>query len=699
MFFIRLFIISLICNSVMISTLHGAKVDLKMSNDKLSRQCEGLNQEDCRINSDCEWITQIDPNGDMQEFCIDSNTFNDDGGLSEECYELENTLDCLSAGCEWSQTEGCFNPDDSEEEHFEDECRYFENEEECLTAGCEWSDDGCYGNWNDEEEDHGDGPPECLLDCEGIEYINPGENPYETCDWIISNFGPNNFMNSCAEDCDDETMMEINEYMELCFQCLADNNCDDIFNDEDEEDEEGECSLITNPFECFAIGCEWVGGNLPGVGYCTDGANDDGGWQDDGGDDGNTEDCFGLSQDECVENENCDWVSNDPSGNFGICIEFDGNDDGGWQDDGGWDSSCSDLLQDECTENPECDWSVVVTPNGIFEICIESNGLDDGGWQDDGGDDGDDYECSDLGYEDCEYLDFCEWISDSDNPNSMGFCIDAGGPSPCSDFNEEDCNWFDECIWTDQGCQDYNWDEECDSTLICGEAITCWDNGLLYPTTCGPENCDEPIGECDDNDDCVDSDSSLAYLELEDVIGYQGNEVVVPMYLRSSQSVGGVQFKLFNSVGAVPAGINSLNDCFTANYNDSEEAYIGIVFSLEGCSYPANEETHIVDLIFEISPYVPIGVDLELDFDYTIVADSDGIEVPSCGIGSSIQVGMLGDVNSDGEINVLDVVSMVSFALESDYPNDIEFWSSDINGDGTINVLDVVQLVSTILNG
>ena len=56
-------------------------------------------------------------------------------------------------------------------------------------------------------------------------------------------------------------------------------------------------------------------------------------------------------------------------------------------------------------------------------------------------------------------------------------------------------------------------------------------------------------------------------------------------------------------------------------------------------------------------------------------------------------------MNSDGEINVLDVVSMVSFALESDYPNDIEFWSSDINGDGTINVLDVVQLVSTILNG
>jgi hypothetical protein len=36
---------------------------------------------------------------------------------------------------------------------------------------------------------------------------------------------------------------------------------------------------------------------------------------------------------------------------------------------------------------------------------------------------------------------------------------------------------------------------ECDPDLICGEAITCSD-GLLYPTTCGPANCDTPIGVC-----------------------------------------------------------------------------------------------------------------------------------------------------------------------------------------------------------
>ncbi|MEJ7735137.1 MAG: hypothetical protein WKG00_38860 [Polyangiaceae bacterium] len=35
----------------------------------------------------------------------------------------------------------------------------------------------------------------------------------------------------------------------------------------------------------------------------------------------------------------------------------------------------------------------------------------------------------------------------------------------------------------------------CDPTLLCGDALTCV-NGDLYPTTCGPANCDLPIGAC-----------------------------------------------------------------------------------------------------------------------------------------------------------------------------------------------------------
>ncbi|MCU0689996.1 MAG: hypothetical protein MUF54_01210 [Polyangiaceae bacterium] len=42
---------------------------------------------------------------------------------------------------------------------------------------------------------------------------------------------------------------------------------------------------------------------------------------------------------------------------------------------------------------------------------------------------------------------------------------------------------------------------QCDPTLICAQAITCVD-GQQYPTRCGPKNCDEPIGPCEDAPQC-----------------------------------------------------------------------------------------------------------------------------------------------------------------------------------------------------
>jgi hypothetical protein len=59
---------------------------------------------------------------------------------------------------------------------------------------------------------------------------------------------------------------------------------------------------------------------------------------------------------------------------------------------------------------------------------------------------------------------------------------------------------------------------------------------------------------------------------------------------------------------------------------------------------------------------------------------------------------MVGDVTSDGEINVLDVVSLINFILFVEEPNDYQFWAADVNSDGSLNVLDVVLLVDLILN-
>lgn len=61
--------------------------------------------------------------------------------------------------------------------------------------------------------------------------------------------------------------------------------------------------------------------------------------------------------------------------------------------------------------------------------------------------------------------------------------------------------------------------------------------------------------------------------------------------------------------------------------------------------------------------------------------------------------GVLGDINVDGAINILDVVIMVNFILGSQIPTDVEFSSSDLNSDGILNVLDIIQLINIILYG
>ena len=58
---------------------------------------------------------------------------------------------------------------------------------------------------------------------------------------------------------------------------------------------------------------------------------------------------------------------------------------------------------------------------------------------------------------------------------------------------------------------------------------------------------------------------------------------------------------------------------------------------------------------------------------------------------------LLGDVNADESINVLDVVQLVNIILSGIEPSGYQIIVSDINLDGSINVLDVVQLVNIIL--
>ena len=61
------------------------------------------------------------------------------------------------------------------------------------------------------------------------------------------------------------------------------------------------------------------------------------------------------------------------------------------------------------------------------------------------------------------------------------------------------------------------------------------------------------------------------------------------------------------------------------------------------------------------------------------------------------EVELYGDVNFDGTLNVLDVVEIVGFVLNTTTPTEEQLLTGDMNQDGILNILDVIALVSEIL--
>ena len=74
---------------------------------------------------------------------------------------------------------------------------------------------------------------------------------------------------------------------------------------------------------------------------------------------------------------------------------------------------------------------------------------------------------------------------------------------------------------------------------------------------------------------------------------------------------------------------------------------------------------------------------LDPDYTGTLIIDGTYIEIS----------GILGDINSDDLVNILDIIQLSNMILDGSYLDD-----ADINDDGTLNILDIIALANIILN-
>ena len=57
------------------------------------------------------------------------------------------------------------------------------------------------------------------------------------------------------------------------------------------------------------------------------------------------------------------------------------------------------------------------------------------------------------------------------------------------------------------------------------------------------------------------------------------------------------------------------------------------------------------------------------------------------------------DVNSDGIIDILDIVQTINIAMGFASPTDTQLCAADVNGDGIVDILDIVMMVNIVISG
>ena len=252
-------------------------------------------------------------------------------------------------------------------------------------------------------------------------------------------------------------------------------------------------------------------------------------------------------------------------------------------------------------------------------------------------------------------------------------------------------------------------------------------SGLVPESICdlGLDFSDESVFNFQGNNLCP------AYPEcIEDYVGSQSNWGTGSCELGNCYDVQLNNFIIYEDNGDNLINSNELDDGISKMligiYNDGPDCsnYPGIHLSCDTPGINIGSEyfywygiwsggQYYADLILEISPFVPIGTQFSITAQSITMncLDETCIEDPYCHdcplsnpITITLVVGQefpnqMGDLNIDGEIDVLDIIILVSYILENNTDN-YQFFNSlsNFNDDDTINILDVIYTINMILN-
>lgn len=200
------------------------------------------------------------------------------------------------------------------------------------------------------------------------------------------------------------------------------------------------------------------------------------------------------------------------------------------------------------------------------------------------------------------------------------------------------------------------------------------------------------------------TDTHRSVLHLAPAFAEPGGQSALNIRLSATQPVARLQFTVQPRIHTLPTPhvtfkglINRLTEAaFTAtSATDAANRTSIFVFSTDGRTIPPGEH-NLLSLVYEVTPQVPVGTEIELFIDDDALLSPQQVVLPHRMEAGLFTVGRKGDLTGDNHIDTRDTDALADILVgKHPYPvyGSLDFFLADVNGDETIDVLDMVALI------
>lgn len=198
-------------------------------------------------------------------------------------------------------------------------------------------------------------------------------------------------------------------------------------------------------------------------------------------------------------------------------------------------------------------------------------------------------------------------------------------------------------------------------------------------------------------------------VSVGDISSHYGSKAELPVYLKNTETVEGLQFKL-----TLPDGVSVVEqegNLFASTTErtegmtiigrkdpDAENNYLFVAFSLDGNSISGTEGA-IMNVRLNIAQDIELGVhDIKLEDVYMTTSTFETLNPATSTSELTIVDYLLGDVNGDGNITAQDaslVLQLVAKKVTSETEG-VTYGAADVNGDGQVTAQDASLILQYV---